>query len=148
PLIVKTERPFVTLQQLKRLVDVPRWVTEFEHVMHDAPVDAAGQDAEKRLQTFDIDVVPEEIRRHLVQHRTETWTERPGAREQAIDRFVRIFQSLDVRKEAACLDRDDEFLRRLSPPACERAFLRETVEGVIDLNRIENRRVEVEPLAG
>src|SRR5439155_2366988 len=116
--VVQTDRRVVTLEQMERLVHVPRRMTELEHVVHDAPIDAPRHRAQEDLEPLDVDVVAEEIRRQLIQRRTEAGPE---------------------RQESTRLDSNDKPWRRLPLPACECALFWKPVERVVDLNRVEHR---------
>src|ERR1051325_3831847 len=103
-------------------------MAELEHVMDDAPVDAARKRVEKDFKAFDVDRVAKEIRRQLIEDRAETRTERLRAREEPIDRLLRILEPLDVREDLARLDRDEKSRRHLPAPRRKGAGLGQAIE--------------------
>src|SRR4051812_14439476 len=98
---------------------------------------------EKDAQPLDVD---RPVGRQLKQHRTERPTETIGASEEAMERLLRILQLLHVGQEAARLDRVGEPARRAASPRGEGRRIRKAVEGVVDLDGVEMRRVMLKPL--
>src|SRR5207249_964558 len=94
-------------------------------------------------------VVAVEALRELPENRTELRRvdERLDPLVEALESLTEVGQTLDVRQEAARLHREDEVRRSLLDPARDRVPLREAVEGRVDLDRVEDRRVVLEPAA-
>ena len=59
------------------------------------------------------------------------------ARKEKIQRSLGIFETLDMREKATCLDGEHKVRWNLISPVLERCFARQAVKAVIDLNRAE-----------
>jgi hypothetical protein len=59
------------------------------------------------------------------------------ARKEKIQRSLGIFEALDMREKATCLDGEDKVRWNLISSVLERCFPRQAVEAVIDLNGAE-----------
>src|ERR687898_209012 len=107
-------------------------------------VSAAGQRGQRRGETR---VVPLEGRRQLPEHRAELW--RAGKRLQRLveagNSGLEAREAPDVGDVAAHLHGEEELWRRCLHPAAHGRLPREPVEGVVDLDGVEERRVVLEP---
>ena len=86
--------------------------------------------------------------RKLVEDRTERRTQFFCPRKEQIERSLRILQLFHVRQETAGLHGKREPSRGGGTPSPEHVSARKAVEGVVDLDRIEVRRVMAEPPRG
>jgi hypothetical protein len=64
---------------------------------------------------------------------------------EAGDRVGDLTQSLHVGQVATCLDREEEVARDLLDPPFDRGELRQPVEGGVDLDRVEDLGVALQP---
>src|ERR687898_2985279 len=105
-------------------------------------VSAAGQGRQRRGETR---VVPLEGRRQLPEHRAELWG--AGKRLQRLveagNSGLEARQAPDVRDVAAHLHGEEELGRRCLHPAAYGRFPPGAVEGGVDLDGVEKRRVVV-----
>src|SRR5688572_20260359 len=85
------------------------------------------------------------VARQLIQDRTESIAELARVLEQANDGLFRIAQAFQVREEAARLDRVQEVATSALPPRSKRRRFWKAVEAVVDFDRVEERRVMLEP---
>src|SRR5262245_25837361 len=85
--------------------------------------------------------------RQLIQDGTEMTAQRLHTAEQPPERFLGVLQFLHVSEKAAGFYSIEKTARRTGGPASERRFLRKSVEGVVDLDRIERPCVVFEPPA-
>ena len=65
---------------------------------------------------------------------------------EAGERFSAVLQSLDMGDESTSLDREGEIIGGAPVPAFENLFIRQTIEGDIQLHRIEMPGVVFKPL--
>jgi hypothetical protein len=102
------------------------------------------QSAQRRRQAG---VVAPEGRRELPQDRPylRRSRERLDPLVIAADAVPEIRQALDVREVATCLDGEEKVRRRLLDPARDGALLRQAIEGVVHLDRVESAGVERQP---
>src|SRR5581483_4566584 len=121
----------------------PRLVAELE------AVPARPQIGERVAEALRVLVGALEVRRELPEDRPEL--RRADERRDPLveDRRVRrhVRQPLHVRDVAAHLHREAEAGRALVRPARDRVGAGQTVEGRVDLDRVEVPRVELEPAA-
>jgi hypothetical protein len=125
----------------QEIVDVgrePALVAELE------AVPPAWQRLERIRQPL---VVAMEVRRQLPEDRAEL--RRPDERldplVEPFDPAAEVGEPPQVREVAARLDREREARRRLLDPARDGLAPREPVEGRVDLDRVEERRVVLQP---
>jgi hypothetical protein len=96
-------------------------------------------------EVFEPLEVDRPARWQLIQHGAEVRSELAHVLEKAQQRGLRILQLLHVRQEAARFDGIQKPARRLFAPLREGARLRQPVEAVVDLDRIEAEGVMAEP---
>src|SRR3954467_13504628 len=130
----------VPLEQPERLIGVPARLTELDHVLP-----SPRQRSEEMLEPFEVQ---RPARRKLVEDRTEGRTQFFCPREKQIERSLRVFELFHVRQETAGLHGKREPWRGGGTPGPEHVSGRKAVEGVVDLDRIEVRRVMREPPRG
>src|SRR6185436_52308 len=116
----------------------PRLVPELEGGPH-----VGWDELEEARQARDV--LPE-LRRELEQDRAEALAHRAVDVEREGEIRGAVLQALDVREALARLDDEAEVAARLRLPALDHAGLRRAVEGVVDLDRGEARRVVGEAL--
>ena len=123
------------------LVDVPARLAELEGVA------AGGSASSAACEPL---VVALEVRRQLPEDGPQL--RRPRERldplVEAGEPAFEVGEPLEVRDVAAHLDREAEVLGRLLDPARDRVAPGQAVEGVVDLDRVEERRVVLEPPRG
>jgi hypothetical protein len=73
--------------------------------------------------------------------------ERRDGGEESLDVLGGLLEPLDVSDVAAGLDREAEVVGRFLDPPADRVLGRQPIEGVIDLDGVELRRVVAQPLA-
>src|SRR5262245_52720571 len=72
--------------------------------------------------------------------------EEPGSIQKSFERRFCVFQSFQVGQVPVRLDRVYESIRRPRAPCLEGLRGGQLIESVIDLDRVESRGVELEPL--
>jgi hypothetical protein len=87
--------------------------------------------------------------RKLPEHRAHLWRscERLDSLVEALQTRPEIGEALHVGQVAAHLDGEDEPRRALLDPTGDSRAVREPVEGVVDLDRVKELRVVLEPAA-
>src|SRR4051794_7174818 len=135
------ERDVVLAQQRVDVVVEPRRVPELETVLLVA--------RELRQRVREPFVVALERRRQLPEQRTHLRTaqHRFDAVVEALESETEILQPLDVRDVPRDLDREEEARRRTGHPVRDGLLVRQPVEGVVHLDRVEVARVVLEPEA-
>src|SRR5919197_1365885 len=130
----------VLAKQRIRVVAKPRRVPKLERV----PVPVV-QPIQRHCEPVEVAT---EGGRQLPEERAEL-----GRAQQRLDPLVEerqvlrdVVQPLHLRQIAAHLDRENEVVRRLLHPARDGRRARQTVEGRVDLDRVEVTRVEREPV--
>ena len=83
--------------------------------------------------------------RQLVQDGTKAGAQLFRVLEEACERIVWVLQLLHVREKTAGLHRVQKPRRRLLAPSGERFWRRQTIETVVDFNRIEGKGVVGKP---
>src|SRR5262245_9665271 len=94
------------------------------------------------LEPFEVDG---ETWRELIEDRAKMPTEMPGVVEKPCNGLFRLLELFQVRQEPAGLHCVNEVRRRLFTPGVERLRFRESIETVVDLDRIERQRIVAEP---
>jgi hypothetical protein len=112
-------------------------VAELHDVLH-----AARQ---RRQEPVEPLVVRLEAGRQLPQHGTELSTEPQRHVEELLDPGAAVEQELHVRQVTAALHGEDEARRRRLPPPIHRVGARQAVEGGVQLHRLEEGQVALEP---
>src|SRR5262249_57996294 len=95
--VVQAERDLVTREQGEDGVVVPARIAELDRVAA-----ALRKRAQERREAFDVD---RPVRRKLIQDRSESVPEAPGAREEAANRLGRGLEPLPFAAVAAGLSR-------------------------------------------
>ena len=81
----------------------------------------------------------------LIQNRTEMATESAHPTEQSIERLFWILQLFHVRQEPAGFHGIQKSTRRAVGPPGESRALRQSIESIVDFNRVKNLCVVIEP---
>src|SRR5687767_11615697 len=123
------ERGMMRAQHVVHLVVEPRVVAELER---DACV--ARDQRQQRLQPRDVLL---HVRRQTEQHRPTLLAERRHGAEQVRDRVSHLLQPPAMRYDARSLYREPEPGCHLTRPLAQRRFVRQAVERVVQLDRIE-----------
>src|SRR6267154_4035351 len=71
-----------------------------------------------------------------------------GAGEKIVEGLLGIFEFLVVGEEAACLDGEGEVCGGRFPPRVERFGRRQAIKAVVELDRVEVLKVELQHLRG
>src|SRR5215218_4118317 len=134
------ERSAVLSEEPVDLVGEPARMAEFEAMA------ARRQSRESAREAL---VVPVEVARKLPQDRAHLrrLAKRLDPLVEALYSRSHVRQPLHVREEATCLDSEQESWRRPFHPAGDGRARGQTVEGVVDLDGVEERRVMLEPAA-
>src|SRR5581483_1836303 len=140
-IVADHERDAVAPEQLVGLADEPARVPELERV-------AAGREPCQRVRQ--PLVVPRKVGRQLPEHRAELRRadERVDALVEASHRLAHVGQPLQVGHVPARLDAEEKARRALLDPARDRLHRRQAIEGVVDLDGVEQGRVVPEPPDG
>jgi len=118
----------VILKAFGDLIVEPRFVTELDGVSRPFP---AGQNFRKSFQPPDILF---QRRGKLPDHSGKLFAQRRGGITAANHRFFNVEQLLVVRDIAVAFDGERKSLRRFVAPALEGSFLRQLVEGAVNLD--------------
>ena len=108
----------------------------------DRPALAARRGGEEAVEPRGVGLP---VRRQLDEDGAEGRAQLAGDLEEALDRFVRILEALDVAAVAAEFQGVFEALRRGLAPVPEGLRPRQVVEGVVDLDAVELAGVVLEP---
>src|SRR4030095_13242240 len=135
--VVQAERDLIATQQRIHAIVVPGGLPEF----HRVPI-TGRKHRQEVLEALEVDGP---ARRKLIQHRAQLGTELPDVFEEAAQRILGILELLHVCQEATGFDGVDKASRRLLSPFRKCARLRQSVEAVVDLDRIEAEGVMAEP---
>src|SRR4051794_9874109 len=121
----------------------PRWVPEL-----DAMTLPSAFEARERVR--ESLVVALEGRRQLPEDRSHlrALAQRLDALVEAVEAFPELPQALDVRQVPGRLDREEKTLRYRSFPVGDGGAIRQAVEGVVHLDRVEVLGVVLEPEPG
>jgi hypothetical protein len=118
--VVHTERDVVAAEQIDGVRLVRLCIAEFDRVPQRKGRPLVTRATRERLdkgeQTFGIWTPP---RRKLIEDGTERRSEFSGARDQQIERRVRLAQALQVRQITTGLDREEKPVRHRLAPARE-----------------------------
>jgi hypothetical protein len=132
--IGKTERDPMRAQHVEYRRHKPGRVANFDHTWHLIARTISLQDCKENFQAFEIEL---EMRRQLKKDRSQPVSQMFRARKEKIQRSLRIFETLDMREKATCLDGEDKVRWNLISPVLERCFARQAIKAVIDLHRAE-----------
>src|SRR5688572_11545237 len=106
----------------------------------DRVITARRQPSDEGLEAIDVSMP---AWRQLVEHRSKTVSQPIRAVPEPAQRLLGVQQSLVVGKVAAGLDRHDEARRQALAPFVELVRIRQTVEAVVELDRVERLGVEL-----
>src|SRR4029077_12875660 len=136
--VADDQRSAMPAKQLVHLGDEPALMPKFEGVTR------LRQLLERRAEAI---VVALDARRELPQDRSHLRRvrERLDRLEIALRVPAHLAPPLDVRYLATPLDGEPKAARRLLHPSLDRGLGRQPVEGVVDLDRVEDGRVVIEP---
>ena len=135
--VAKTERRSVLLQNVRNLVGVPGFVARLERHSDTRRKGLEGGRQAGR--------VPAEVRGKLQQNRSHLVTQSTRATEQPMHWFRGFAQMEHMSKVATRLEAELKVLGRRGSPTFEGCLLRQAVEDVIDLDRLEAVRVVRQP---
>ena len=135
--VVQAERDAISLQEPVGVGVMPGRVAELDRVIATA--------RQQRQERFEPREVSAPAGRHLVEHRAHVILEVRGARPQMLDRSGRLIEASPMRQVLARLDRVAESVRRALAPSVKGLRLRQAIEGPVELDRVEPRRVMLQP---
>ena len=131
------ERGTVAREHLVDVVVVPTRIAHLNRDVHPRP-----ERLQRRVETLRLAL---EAWRELQQDRTQLRAEQPRTFHQQLHGLLREPQSLHVREVAAGLHREPEVGRCRRDPAAERLLGGQSVERVVDLDRVEELAVADQP---
>ncbi len=127
----------MAVQQIERVLLVPACVAKLE--------DRAVSHGDARDEFFQSRKVLVQVGWKLVENRPEVLAQQARQIEESLDLLGSVAELLDVGDVPAGLDREQKPRRHAVVPVHHRLLLRQVVESVVDLDRVEVLGVVLEP---
>src|SRR5439155_26607165 len=86
------------------------------------------------------------VRWQLIKERPSTVPQSLNSREETGQALLWVFQSFDMGQVTAGFDGIEEIRRRLSGPGRERFHRRELIKRIVDLHRVKELEIVVQPI--